>query len=53
MKIERARLRDTPALAWIAAQAFAAESAQAGIRRRARGLFLMHLYSLALLACSG
>ena len=53
MKIERARLRDTPALAWTAARAFAAESAKAGIRRRARGLYLMHLYSLALLARGG
>lgn len=53
MKIERARLRGTPALAWTAALAFAAESAKAGIRRRARGLYLMHLYSLGLLACGG
>lgn len=53
MKIERARLQDTPALAWTAAQAFAAESAQAGNRRRPHALYLMHLYSLGLLACSG
>lgn len=53
MRIERARLRDTPALAWTAAQAFAAETAKDGIRRRARGLYLMHLYSLVLLACGG
>nr|WP_176704910.1 hypothetical protein [Arthrobacter sp.]AXV46447.1 hypothetical protein pA44BH1_p03 [Arthrobacter sp.]AXV46483.1 hypothetical protein pA48BH1_p03 [Arthrobacter sp.] len=53
MKIERARLQDTPALAWIAAQAFAAESAQAGNRRSPQALYLMHLYSLGLLACSG
>ena len=37
MKIERARLRDTPALAWTAARAFAAESAKAGIRRISTG----------------
>lgn len=53
MRIDKARLRDTPALAWIAAQAFAAESTQTGVRRRARGLYLMHLYSLALLTCGG
>lgn len=53
MRIERARLRDTPVLAWVAAQAFAAESTRPGVRRRARGLYLMHLYSLALLACGG
>lgn len=53
MKIERALLRDTPTLAWIATQAFAAESAQAGNRRRPQFLYLMHLYSLALLACGG
>lgn len=53
MKIERARLRDTPALAWTAAQAFAAEYGKSRIRRRARGLYLMHLYALALLACTG
>jgi len=53
VKIERAGLRDTPALAWTAAQAFAADSSKSRIRRRARGLYLMHLYSLALLACGG
>ncbi|MHA7177939.1 hypothetical protein ACX80D_14940 [Arthrobacter sp. Sr24] len=53
MKIERARLRDTPALAWTAAQAFAAESGKTGIQCRARGLYLMHLYSLGLLAWGG
>lgn len=53
MRIDRARLRDTPALAWVAAQAFAAESSNTGIHRRARHLYLMHLYSLALLACGG
>lgn len=53
MKIERARLRDTPALAWIAAQAFAAEAGTVDLRRRAQGQYLMHLYSLALLACGG
>ncbi|MHA7177350.1 hypothetical protein ACX80D_11900 [Arthrobacter sp. Sr24] len=53
MNIERARLRDAPALAWIAAQAFAAESTRRGVRCRARGLYLRHLYSLNLLACGG
>lgn len=53
MKIERARMRDTPSLAWVAAQAFAAESGKTGVCRRARRLYPMHLYSLALLACRG
>ncbi|MEO8223135.1 MAG: hypothetical protein ABI563_20420, partial [Specibacter sp.] len=53
MKIERARLSETPALAWTAAQAFAAEAGTVGIRRRAQGQYLMHLYSLALLVCGG
>ena len=53
MKIERARLRDTPALAWTAAQAFAAEAGTVDVRRRVQGQYLMHLYSLALLACGG
>lgn len=53
MRIDKARLRDTPSLAWVAAQAFAAESTRTGVRRRARGLYLMHLYALALLACGG
>lgn len=35
MRIERARLRDTPVLAWVAVQAFAAESSRTGVRRRA------------------
>ena len=51
MKIERARLRDTPVLAWTAARAFAAEFSRASIRRRAHALYLMHLYSVALVAC--
>lgn len=53
MKIERVRLQDIPALAWTAAQAFAAETGTVDIRRRAQGQYLMHLYSLALLACGG
>ncbi|WP_104111858.1 hypothetical protein [Arthrobacter sp. N199823] len=53
MRIDKAHLRDTPALAWTAAQAFAAESTQTNVRRRARGLYLMHLYSLALLTYGG
>lgn len=53
MRIERARLRDTPALSWIAAQAFAAEAGAVDRRRRAQGQYLMHLYSLALLASGG
>ncbi|ALE93780.1 hypothetical protein AOC05_17995 [Arthrobacter alpinus] len=53
MKIERARLSETPVLAWTAAQALAAESGKDGIRRRAQGQYLMHLYSLALLVCGG
>ncbi len=43
MKIERARLRETPALAWTAAQAFAAEAGTVDVRRRAQGQYLMHL----------
>lgn len=53
MKIERAHMRDVPALAWLAAQAFAAESGAVDVRRRAQGQYLMHLYSLALLTGSG
>lgn len=53
MKIKRARLRDVPVLAWTAALAFAAESDRAGIRHRACSLYLMHLYSLVLLAGRG
>lgn len=53
MRIERARLRDVPVLAWSAVQAFAAESTRDGVHRRACGLYLMHLYSLALLICGG
>lgn len=53
MKIQRARLCEVPALAWVAAEAFAAETSKAGLHRRARYNYLMHLYSLALLTCSG
>ncbi|MDJ0358472.1 hypothetical protein [Paenarthrobacter sp. PH39-S1] len=53
MRIVKARLRDAPSLAWVAAQAFAAEHSSAGVRRRAALAYPLHLFSVLLVTAQG
>lgn len=53
MRVVKARFWDAPALAWVAAQAFAAEHDREGVHRRATAAYPMHLISVLVLVVQG
>ena len=53
MIIVRVRLWDVPALAWVAARAFAAENSRKGVRRRAIAGYPMHFLFVLLVTAQG